>query len=97
MVVRVRQVDAYSAKTSSQGAGSASGAKSVSAAVKGLANGTVYHFRLVAKSDAGTTAGAEQTFQTAGVTLAPASRELIFGRTVVSPRDRADRALPARR
>ena len=74
---------AYGAKTSSQSAGSASGAKSVSAGIKGLGNGTVYHFRLVAKSDAGTSTGADQTFQTAGVTLAAASRELVFGRTVV--------------
>jgi hypothetical protein len=73
----------YGSKTSSQGAGSGSGAKNVSAALKGLAGGIAYHFRLVAKSDAGTTAGSDATFQTAGVTLAPASRELVFGRAVV--------------
>ncbi len=72
----------YGSKTSAQSAGSGSAAKSVSAALKGLANGTVYHFRLVAKSDAGTTNGADATFQTAGVTLAAAARELVFGRTV---------------
>ncbi len=73
---------AYGSKTSSQSAGSGSGAKSVNAAVKGLANGTVYHFRLVARSDAGTTSGADATFQTTGVTLAAAAREVTFGRTV---------------
>jgi hypothetical protein len=74
---------AYGSKTSSQSAGSGSGAKSVSVALKGLANSTVYHFRLVAKSDAGTASGADATFQTAGVTLTAAARELTYGRSVV--------------
>ena len=74
---------AYGSKTSSQSAGSSSGAKAVSAGLKGLTSGVVYHFRLVAKSDAGTTTGADGTFQTAGVTLTAAARDLTFGRTIV--------------
>jgi hypothetical protein len=73
----------YGSKTSSQSAGSSSGAKSVSVGLKGLVSGAVYHYRLVAKSDAGTTAGGDATFQTAGVTLTAASRELVYGRAIV--------------
>ena len=39
----------------------------------------MYHYRLVAKSDAGTTHGADLTFSTCGVTIAAAAREVIFG------------------
>ena len=74
---------AYGSKTSSQSAGSGSGAKNVSAALKGLVSGATYHYRLVAKSDAGTTTGSDATFQTQGVTLTPASREVVFGRAVL--------------
>ena len=73
----------YGSKTSAQSAGSGTGAKSVSAALKGLVNGTVYHYRLVAKNDAGTTAGADAAFQTAGVTLTTAARDLVYGRAIV--------------
>jgi hypothetical protein len=73
----------YGSKTSSASAGSGSGAKNVSAALKSLVSGATYHYRLVAKSDAGTTTGGDATFQTAGVTLAPAARELVFGRAVL--------------
>jgi hypothetical protein len=73
----------YGSKTSAAGAGSGSAAKNVSAALKSLVGGATYHYRLVAKSDAGTTTGSDATFQTAGVTLAPAARELVFGRAVL--------------
>jgi hypothetical protein len=72
----------YGSKTSTQSAGSGSAARNVSAALKSLVSGATYHYRLVAKSDAGTTAGADGTFQTAGVTLTTAARQLIFGRAV---------------
>jgi hypothetical protein len=73
---------AYGAKTSAQSAGSGSATKGVSAALKNLVSGTLYHFRLVAKNDAGTTAGADGTFQTAGVTLTALTRQVVFGRTI---------------
>jgi hypothetical protein len=38
------------------------------APITGLAPGTLYHFRLVAKSDSGAVSGADQTFTTTGAT-----------------------------
>jgi hypothetical protein len=73
----------YGSKTASLSAGSSSGAKSVSAGLKSLVSGMTYHYRLVAKSDAGTTTGGDETFQTAGVTLTAAARDLVFGRAIV--------------
>ncbi|HEX6762187.1 MAG TPA: hypothetical protein VF094_05260 [Gaiellaceae bacterium] len=73
---------AYGAKTSTQGAGSGAATRSVSSAIRNLVSGTVYHFRLVAKNDAGTTAGADGTFQTAGVTLTALTHQVVFGRTI---------------
>ena len=55
---------AYGSKTSSSSAGSGSSSTSVSKSVTGLKPGTTYHFRLVATSDAGTVAGADQVFTT---------------------------------
>jgi hypothetical protein len=54
----------YGTKTSSSSAGSGANATSVSKTVTGLVAGTTYHFRLVATSDAGSSAGADQTFAT---------------------------------
>ena len=73
----------YGTKTASQSAGSSSGAKTVSVGLKGLVSGMTYHYRLVAKSDAGTTTGGDVTFQTAGVTLTAAARDLVFGRAII--------------
>ena len=56
-----------------------SGPQNVGAAVAGLKNGTTYHYRLVATSDAGTTYGSDLTFATRGVTIAAGGREVIFG------------------
>jgi hypothetical protein len=69
----------YGRSTSSRGAGSTAGAQKVSATLTGLTPATTYHFRLVAKSDAGTTVGADGTFATAGVTLTVAARDVVFG------------------
>jgi hypothetical protein len=65
----------YGSKTP---ASSASGttARSVSMAVSSLRPGRLYHYRLVATSDAGTSRGADRTFSTAGpptAVTAPAS------------------------
>ena len=54
----------YGTKTSAKSAGSATTARAESAAVSGLQTGRVYHFRIVASSDAGTTTGKDSTFTT---------------------------------
>jgi len=69
----------YGHSTSSKSAGSKAGAQSVSATLTGLTPSTTYHYRLVTKSDAGTTRGADATFTTAGVTLAVAARAVTYG------------------
>ena len=74
---------AYGKQTPTQSAGSKAGSRSVSATVQGLVASTVYHVRLVAKSDAGTTVGPDATFQTAGVTLTVAVHSLVYGRTIL--------------
>ena len=57
----------YGSKTAEKSAGSGTSTMSVSAPVSGLARGRLYHYRLVATSDAGTSRGADQTFSTTGV------------------------------
>jgi hypothetical protein len=69
----------YGSKTSAKNAASKAGSQNVSAPITGLKNGTGYHYRLVAKSDAGTTYGSDLTFSTLGVTIAAAAREVTFG------------------
>jgi phosphodiesterase/alkaline phosphatase D-like protein len=54
----------YGTKTAAKSAGSGTGTRAVSTGISGLTAGTVYHFRLVAVSDAGTTAGADASFTT---------------------------------
>jgi hypothetical protein len=56
----------YGSRTSGQSAGSATTATGVSAALSNLRPGRVYHYRLVARSDAGTSRGADRTFSTSG-------------------------------
>ena len=66
----------YGSKTSTKSVGSGTTAMGVSAALSSLATGRLYHYRLVATSDAGTSRGADRTFSTAGpptVVTAPAS------------------------
>jgi hypothetical protein len=75
----------YGSKTPAQNAGSGTAAVSVSAPVSGLQTGRVYHFRVVATSDAGTTTGSDQTFSTVGapgVSTAPASSVSSSGATL---------------
>jgi hypothetical protein len=55
---------AYGARTPDVSAGSGTGDMLVSAPVADLAHSTIYHFRVVATSDAGTAAGYDQTFRT---------------------------------
>ena len=56
----------YGTKTPVRSAGSGTTATGVSAAVSGLRTGRLYHYRLVATSDAGTSRGADRTFSTLG-------------------------------
>ena len=56
----------YGSKTPARSAGSGTTATGVSAAVSSLRSGRIYHYRLVATSDAGTSRGADRTFSTAG-------------------------------
>lgn len=56
----------YGSKTPVSSGGSGTTARSVSAAVSNLRPGRLYHFRLVATSDAGTSRGADRTFSTSG-------------------------------
>jgi hypothetical protein len=72
----------YGSKTASKDAGFRAGAVAVSSPLVGLASATTYHYRLVAKSDAGTGVGADLTFHTTGVTLVTAARETVFGRGI---------------
>lgn len=57
----------YGTSTVVKNAGSGRGAVAVSVSVAGLAAGTEYHARLVARSSAGTTRGADVVFRTAGL------------------------------
>ncbi len=66
----------YGTTTVVKGAGSGRGPVAVSESIAGLAPSTEYHARLVARSSAGTTRGADVAFRTAG---AP-----VVGRTTVS-------------
>ncbi len=54
----------YGSKTAEKSAGSGTSTTGVSAPVSGLTRGRLYHYRLVATSDAGTSRGADQTFST---------------------------------
>ena len=57
----------YGTSTVLRSAGSGRGAVAVSETVAGLTPGTDYHVRLVARSSAGTTRGADAVFRTAGL------------------------------
>ncbi|MGN6799538.1 MAG: hypothetical protein ACTHKS_15465 [Gaiellaceae bacterium] len=69
----------YGKSTTHRSAATKAGAQTVTAPLTGLAANTAYHYRLVAKSDAGTRYGADATFTTSGVSLVIASRQVVFG------------------
>ena len=69
----------YGAKTATKSAGSGVLTRNVSFSLSGLTPATTYHYRLVAKSDAGTSRGADVTFTTVGVTLASAAQRSSTG------------------
>ena len=72
----------YGARTSSRSAGSGVVGRAVSAAITRLAPNTLYHYRLVARNDAGTSLGADLTFTTTGVTLVVTAPRVVFGRGI---------------
>ena len=57
---------AYGSRTSDTAAGRGESGVSAAATISGLTAGTSYHFRIVARSDAGTTYGTDRTFTTTG-------------------------------
>jgi hypothetical protein len=66
----------YGSSTADKSAGSGTSALGVAAGISGLTAGKVYHYRLVATSDAGTSRGSDRTFTTGGApsaATAPAS------------------------
>lgn len=71
--------NSYGATGSTHSAGAGTKAEAVHETASGLVPGTVYHYRLVATSASGTSAGADRTFKTAGhpppgVVTGPASQ-----------------------
>jgi hypothetical protein len=73
----------YGSKTASKSAGSGFGDQNVSVSISRLRTASTYHYRLVGRSDAGTTRGADLTFRTTGVTLAARARRVVFGHAVM--------------
>jgi hypothetical protein len=78
---------AYGATTPDVAVGSGTSSKTAQADVAGLAPTTVYHYRVVAKSTAGTIPGADRTFKTAkqplGLALAATPNPTPFGANTV--------------
>jgi hypothetical protein len=70
---------AYGVRTPARSVGSGTTARSVSAAVASLTPGRLYHYRLVAASDAGRSFGADRTFATAGPPVARTGATLEIG------------------
>jgi Ca2+-binding RTX toxin-like protein len=62
---------AYGSSTPSASAGAGTADQRVSAPIGGLLSRTTYHYRLVATNAAGTTLGADRTFQSAAITCGP--------------------------
>jgi hypothetical protein len=76
---------AYGARSAPRSAGSGNAARSVSAAVTGLSPGHLYHYRLVATSDAGTSRGADRTFATTGPPLVRTGAATEIGASTARP------------
>ena len=72
----------YGSTTSSKNAGSGTSSVAVQTTLTNLSAGTTYHYRLVAKSAAGTVHGSDQTFATTGVTITASKPAVVYGQTV---------------
>jgi hypothetical protein len=73
----------YGSKTPTSTAGSGFGEQAVTAPILGLRTTELYHYRLVARNDVGTTRGADLTLTTTGVTLGARLRWVVYGRSVM--------------
>ena len=73
----------YGSRTPGRSAGSGFAEQQVSAPLSRLRAAAVYHYRLVARNDAGTTVGADLTFRTAGVSLTARAQLVVFGRAIM--------------
>jgi phosphodiesterase/alkaline phosphatase D-like protein len=71
----------YGSKTPGKSAGAGTSPVSVAAAVSGLTPGRLYHYRLVATSDAGTSRGADHTFSTSSAPTAVTGSATSIGPT----------------
>jgi hypothetical protein len=69
----------YGKSTTHRSAGSRAGAQTVVGVLTSLAANATYHYRLVARSDAGTAYGSDATFTTSGVSLVLAAHQVVFG------------------
>jgi hypothetical protein len=69
----------YGKASAKKSAGSKAGTQSLSMPITGLTPATLYHYRLVAQSDAGKTYGADGTFTTTGVTMVALARQVVYG------------------
>jgi hypothetical protein len=76
---------AYGSRTRLTSAGSGTAARSVSSRLAGLAPGHVFHYRLVATSDAGTSRGANRTFATTGPPLVRTGATIDIGASTARP------------
>jgi hypothetical protein len=69
----------YGKASAKKTAASNAGSQSINTTLTGLTAATLYHYRLVAQSDAGKTYGADGTFTTTGVTMTAAARQVTYG------------------
>ena len=80
----------YGTKTAAKSAGSGTKAVSESASISGLRAGTTYHYRLVASSASGTTAGRDRTFSTAGSPVVRTGTAQAVGPSTAQPTGTVD-------
>jgi hypothetical protein len=76
---------AYGSRTPARSAGSGTSARNVSSPVTNLTPGHLYHYRVVATSDAGRSLGADRTFATTGPPLVRTGATLEIGPNAARP------------
>jgi hypothetical protein len=80
------RTSAYGSRTPTTDAGNGTTAHAVSAALTGLRPHTLYHYRLVAFSTAGTTRGSDRSFRTQQIpttaTITPSQNPVVYPNTV---------------
>jgi hypothetical protein len=80
----------YGTKTAAKSAGSGTKGVGESASISGLTAGTTYHYRLVATSASGTTAGRDRSFSTAGAPVARTGTAEAVGPLTAEPTGTVD-------